>query len=130
MTVLFGFLLKFGPWLVAGVMALFAGFTHLRSKAKVADAQQKAQVDVATAQAAQQVAVDNLNARKTADVQADADAAKTAAAAAQERTNVENAQAVLSDDAARAQLIGLLHGAGAINPATGQGSAGADPGRG
>jgi hypothetical protein len=130
MTVLFGFLLKFGPWLLTGAAALFAGFTHLRAKSKVADAQQKAQVDVATAQAAQQVAVDNLNTRKTADIQADADAAKTAAVAAQERTNVENAQAVLTDDAARAQLIGLIHGAGADNPGSGQGSAGTDPGRG
>jgi hypothetical protein len=110
-------------------MGIFAAFTHLNSKNKVAEAKQQAQVDVATAQAAQQVAIDNLNTRKTADVQADADAAKTAATAAQERINAENAQAVLDDDAARAQLIGMLHGAGSTNPVTGQGSAGSDPGR-
>jgi hypothetical protein len=122
-------LLQFGPWVLTAIMGIFAAFTHLNSKNKVAEAKQQAQVDVATAQAAQQVAVDNLNTRKTADVQADADAAKTAATAAQERINAENAQAVLDDDAARSQLIGMLHGAGAANPGTGQGSAGADPGR-
>lgn len=122
--------MKLGPWILTGVVAAFALFTHTRAKAKVADAQLQAQVGVAAAQAKQQVAEDNLAARKTADVQADADAAKTAATAAQERTDVENNQSLLDDDAARAQLLKLLHGSGADNPGSGQGSAGTDPGRG
>ncbi|WP_244828908.1 hypothetical protein [Caballeronia sp. TF1N1] len=118
-----------GPWILTGLLGAWAIFTHLSAKAKVADAKQKAQTDVEAAQTKQKVAEDNLNARKTADVQADADAAKTAAVAAQERTDVENTQARLDDDAARDELLGLLHGSGTDNPGTGQGSAGTDPGR-
>ncbi|SAK71342.1 hypothetical protein AWB80_03808 [Caballeronia pedi] len=122
-------LMKLGPWVVAGLSAVAALFFHLSSKAKVADAQQKAQVDVAAAEVKQQVAENNLTARKTADIQADADAAKTAATAAQERTNVENSQVILDDAAARDELIRMLRGSGEDNPGAGQGSAGADPGR-
>ncbi|MDR5761973.1 hypothetical protein [Caballeronia sp. LZ035] len=123
-------LMKLGPWIGMGLAAAWALFTHMSAKTKVAAAQMQAQAGVAAAQAKQQVAEDNLSARKTADVQADADAAKTAAAAAQERTDVENSQAALDDAAARAELLKLLHGSGADNPGAGQGSAGADPGRG
>lgn len=122
--------MKLGPWILTGLVAAWGVFTHMSAKAKVADAQKQATVDVADAQAKQQVAEDNLNARKTADVQADADAAKTAATAAQERTDVENSQAALDDAAARADLLRMLHGSGADNPGSGQGSAGTDPGRG
>jgi hypothetical protein len=123
-------LMKLGPWILTGLAAAWALFTHLNAKSKVADVQKQATVDVAVAQAQQHVAEDNLNARKTADVQADADAAKTAATAALERSNVENSQAALDDAAARDQLIRMLHGSGGDNPGTGQGSAGTDPGRG
>lgn len=122
--------MKLGPWILTGLVAAWGVFTHMSAKAKVSDAQKQAAVDVAAAQAKQQVAEDNLNARKTADVQADADAAKTAATAAQERTDVENSQAALDDSAARAELLRMLHGSGADNPGAGQGSAGTDPGRG
>ncbi|WP_250467615.1 hypothetical protein [Caballeronia sp. GAFFF2] len=121
--------MKLGPWIVAGLVGAWAVFTHMNAKATVADTKQQAQSAIAAAKAQQHVAEDNLNARKTADVQADADAAKTAATAAQERTDVENTQARLDDDAARDELLKLLHGSGADNPGTGQGSAGTDPGR-
>ncbi|MDR5774928.1 MULTISPECIES: hypothetical protein [unclassified Caballeronia] len=116
--------MKLGPWIVAGLVGAWAVFTHMNAKATVADTKQQAQSAVAAAKAQQQVAEDNLNARKTADVQADADAAKTAAVAAQERTDVENTQARLDDDAARDELLKLLHGSGADNPGTGQRGAG------
>ncbi|WP_250512717.1 hypothetical protein [Caballeronia sp. INDeC2] len=122
-------LMKLGPWIGMGIAAAWALIVHARSNAKVSDAKQQAQIDVAAAKAQQRVAEDNLTARKTADVQADADAAKTAATAAQERTNVENSQAILDDAAARDELIRMLHGSGEDNPGSGQGSAGADPGR-
>ncbi|MDR5881138.1 hypothetical protein [Caballeronia sp. LZ032] len=122
--------MKLGPWIGMGLAAAWALFTHMSAKTKVVDAQLQAQAGVAAAKAMQQVAEDNLNARKTADVQADADVAKTAATAAQERTDVENSQAALDDAAARAELLKLLHGSGADNPGSGQGSAGTDPGRG
>ncbi len=121
--------MKLGPWIIAGLSAGAALLFHWSAKSKVADAQQKAQIDVTAAQAKQKVAEENLSARKTADVQADADAAKTAAVAAQERSNVENSQAVLDDDAARDELLRMLRGSGEDNPGTGHGSAGTDPGR-
>ena len=121
-------LLKFGPWLLVAISGVFAFITHQNGKIKVAKAKEDATNKVDAANANVQVAIDNLNSRKTADVQADADAAKTAATAAQERTNVENDQAALSDDAAREQLSRLLHSTN--NPGSGQGSAGTDPGRG
>jgi phage terminase large subunit-like protein len=103
---------------------LFGWLKTKQAQTTVAQTKEQAQTKVDAANANVQAAIDNLNARKTADLQADADAAKTAATAAQERTNAENAQASLSDGAARDQLIGLLHGAGADNPGTGQRSAG------
>ncbi|SAL14731.1 hypothetical protein [Caballeronia telluris] len=90
--------MKLGPWILAGLSAAAALLFHWNAKAKVADAQHRARIDVAAAKATQHVAEEKLNARKTADVQADADAAKTAATAAQERINVENSQSVLDND--------------------------------
>jgi multidrug efflux pump subunit AcrA (membrane-fusion protein) len=131
MTALFA---SIWPYIISGVLAgaaiLFGWFKTKQAQTNVAQTKATALSDVDKANANAQVAIDNLNARKTADVQADADASKTAATAAQERTNVENAQAALSDDAAREQLIGLLHGSATGNPGTGKGSAGTDPGRG
>jgi len=121
-------LLQFGPWIVGALGVVYGVIKHFSAKATVADVNQKAQTKVDAANANVQVAIDNLDRRKTADIQADADASKTAATAAQERTNVENDQAALSDDAAREQLSRLLHGTN--NPGSGQGSAGTDPGRG
>ncbi|WP_244828438.1 hypothetical protein [Caballeronia sp. TF1N1] len=122
--------MKLGPWIFAGLMGAWALFTHMNAKVKVADTKQQAQSAVAAAKAQQQVAEDNLDAREMADAQADADASKTAATAAQERTDVENSQSRLDDADARADLLKLLHGSSADNPGAGQGSAGTDPGRG
>lgn len=130
MTALIAILGQIWPFILGGAGVLWGVFSHLNAKSKVANAQKQATVDVAAAQAQKQVAEDNLNARKTADVQADADAAKTAASAAQERTDVENSQAALDDAAARADLLSMLHGSGSANPGAGQGSAGTDPNRG
>jgi hypothetical protein len=123
-------LLQFGPWIVGALGVVYGVIKHYSANAKVATVTQQASDKVNAANANVQGALDNLNARKTADVQADADASKTAATAAKERTNVENAQAALGDDAAREQLIGLLHGSATVNPGSGKGSAGTDPGRG
>ncbi|WP_438392709.1 hypothetical protein [Caballeronia sp. DA-9] len=133
-TIIFGFIIAhigaIGAALVAAGSVLFAWIKTKGAQTTIAQTKEQAQSKVDVANANAQVAIDNLNARKTADVQADADAAKTAATAARERTNVENDQAALSDDAAREQLIGLLHGPAGDNPGSGQGSAGTDPGRG
>ncbi len=111
-------LLQFGPWIVGALGVVYGVIKHFSAKATVADVTQKAQSKVDAANDNVQIAIDNLNARKTADVQADADAAKTAATAAQERTNVENDQAALSDAAARDNLLSMLHGTD--NPGSGQ----------
>jgi membrane protein involved in colicin uptake len=124
MTAAIALLLKFGPWLLTAGAALFALITHLKAKATTADVKQKATVDVAAAQAQQNVAEQNLADRKAAESEANAQAAQAAADAAKERGNVENAQSVLTDDAARDSLLGLLHGTGSDNPAAGQGSPG------
>ena len=121
-TIIVGFIVAhigaIGAALVAAGSVLFALVKTKGAQTTVAQTKEQAQSKVDVANANAQVAIDNLNARKTADVQADADAAKTAATAAQERTNVENDQSALSDDAAREQLSRLLHGTD--NPGSGQ----------
>lgn len=122
-------LLKAGPWVLTAIVAAWGVFTHLNAKAKVAEANQQADAKVASAQQGQQAAEENLTARKTADIQADADAAKTAATAAKERTDVEDSQSKLDDTAARADLLRLLHGASTASSDSSQGSARANPDR-
>lgn len=122
-------LLKAGPWVLTAIVAAWGVFTHLSAKAKVADAKQQADAKVASAQQSQQTAEENLTARKTADIQADADAAKTAATAAKERTDVEDSQSKLDDTAARADLLRLLHGANPATPGSSQGSSGTNADR-
>ena len=108
---------------IGAVVTLIGVWLHGKS-AGAASTAAADQTKVSAAQSGQNLAEQNLADRKTAEAEANAQAAQSAADAAKERTNAENAQAALSDDAARSNLLSLLSGAGTDNPGAGQGSPG------
>ncbi|MFP4889312.1 hypothetical protein [Paraburkholderia sp. EG304] len=91
---------KVGPWLIAGLAAVFAALSHMNAKSKVAAAGQKvAEAQTSAAQAQAQTAE-----VRDAEAQANAAAAQQGAAAQKERANVENDVAALPAGSAAHQL--------------------------
>lgn len=100
MIAILGMLGSVWPYLLAGGAALFAVFTHLNAKSKVAAAgQQVAQAQAAVAQAQTQVAQTN-----DAAAQANATVAQAGADSLKEKVNVTNDVAAMPDGAAAAEL--------------------------